>query len=78
MRPRYKQGRVLSITILRTLKLVFGIGQRPEGSITRRMQALRRINNEPGMLNLNDDFFFEGIILIKPSNHHRLQRFKPK
>jgi hypothetical protein len=26
------------------------------------------------MLNLNDEFFFEGIIFIKPSNHHRLQR----
>ena len=51
-----------------------GTGQRPEGSITRRMRALRRINNEQGMLNLNDDFFFEGIIFIKPSNHHRLQR----
>ena len=26
------------------------------------------------MLNLNDDFFFEGIIFIKPCNHPRLQR----
>ena len=33
-----------------------------------------RINNEQGMLNLNDEFFSEGIIFIKPSNHHRLQR----
>ena len=32
------------------------------------------INKKQGMLNLNDDFFLEGIIFIKPSNRPRLQR----
>jgi hypothetical protein len=31
------------------------------------------MNKKQGMLNLNDEVFFEGIIFIKSSNHPRLQ-----